>query len=235
MARLLLEEQKAAVRAAQVEKLLAEARKANSEADNFDELKRQAEENTVVVKIARQQVERQEAAVLADDQYHFVYQFDGAVGGNTVSACVKQLTRWSRVNPGQSFEIIFNSPGGGVIEGMALYDFITQLRGKGHKITTTTLGYAASMAGILLQAGDVRVMGKESYLLIHEISFGASGKIGEIEDEVEFVKKIQKRVIAIFAQRSKLTKREVAAKWKRKDWWLDSDEAFKLGLIDEIR
>ena len=55
------------------------------------------------------------------------------------------------------------------------------------------------MAGILLQAGDIRIMGAESWLMIHEISFGASGKIGEIEDTVEWVKKIQERVVKIFA------------------------------------
>ena len=46
-----------------------------------------------------------------------------------------------------------------VIAGLALYDFIQTLRRKGHKVTTVSYGMAASMAGILLQAGDVRVMG----------------------------------------------------------------------------
>lgn len=224
-----------AIDEAEIGKLVAETRKANSEADNYDELRKQASATATVMEITRQRVEREEAETLAGDRYNFVYQFDSPVSGTSVASCVKQLTMWSRVHPGEPFEIVFNSPGGGIIEGMALFDFLMQLKRKGHYLTTNTLGYAASMAGILLQAGDVRAMGKESYLLIHEISFGASGKIGEIEDEVEFVKKVQKRVIAIFAERSKMTKGEIAKRWKRRDWWLSSDEAMKLGLIDEIR
>ncbi len=96
------------------------------------------------------------------------------------------------------------------------------------------MGMAASMGGILLQAGDKRVIGSESVLLVHEISFGAGGKIGEVEDEVAFAKMLTQRVLKIFANRTKMTARQIDAKWKRKDWWMDSDEALKLGFVDEI-
>lgn len=72
-------------------------------------------------------------------------------------------------------------------------------------------------------------------MLIHEVSFGAGGKIGEVEDEVAFVRKIQSRVLDIFAQRSTLTRRQIENRWRRKDWWLDSAEALKLAFVDEVR
>ena len=62
-------------------------------------------------------------------------------------------------------EIVFSSPGGGIISGFELFDFMQDLRSKGHKITTGSLGYAASMAGILLQAGDVRWIGHQSWMI----------------------------------------------------------------------
>ena len=37
----------------------------------------------------------------------------------------------------------------------------------------------------------------------------------------------QKRIVAIFAERSKLTKTQIDRKWKRKNWWLDSDEWYE--------
>jgi ATP-dependent Clp protease protease subunit len=147
---------------------------------------------------------------------------------------MERLAYWSRTEPGCAIELIFTSPGGSVIDGMALFDFIQQLRRAGHFITTRALGWAASMAGILLQAGDKRVMAKESYVLIHEISTGAVGKIGEIEDEVKFVKKIQGRILDIFAARANVKREYFAKHWKRQDWWLDSDEALKIGIIDEV-
>jgi len=69
---------------------------------------------------------------------------------------------------------------------MALYDYVRGLRRQGHHVTTSSLGYAASMAGILLQVGDKRIMGAESWLLIHEGSFGAVGSVGQVEDTVEW-------------------------------------------------
>jgi ATP-dependent protease ClpP protease subunit len=83
-----------------------------------------------------------------------------------------------------------------------LYDFIQELKFAGHTVITKTLGMAASMAGILLQAGSKRVMGSEAYVLIHEVSFMAGGPIGVVEDEVEFVKMIQARVLDIFARKA---------------------------------
>ncbi len=179
--------------------------------------------------------ERTEQQELSKDKYHRFYPFYRPVDDSSVTTCMEMLSFWSRTDPQCAIELVFNSPGGGVLAGLALFDFIRDLREKGHHITTHTLGHAASMAGILLQAGTTRVMGKEAWILIHEISFGAVGKIGEIEDTTEWVKKMQKRILNIFAERSKMTAVQIEKKWKRTDWWLDSDQALELGLIDEVR
>lgn len=196
-------------------------------------------------KIDLDREQRKEVKELACDEHHFVYSFTDSVNSGSVRSCISQLTQWSRNKPGCAIEIIFNSPGGSVIDGMALFDYILSLRRKGHYITTTAFGYAASMAGILLQVGDVRRIGREAYILIHEVSFGASGKIGEVEDEVKFVRKIQKRVLDIFADRCKmagtagtavkpLSRKQIEKGWTRRDWWLDSDEALRGGVVDEV-
>lgn len=212
-----------------------EVREAEAKAITAELLARYQDASTVQVELRTADIARQHAWEEAHDVYHRVYNFLGSVGSSSVRACIEQLNIWRRTDPGKPIEIVFHSPGGSVIDGMALYDHIQVLRSEGHHITTTAMGMAASMAGILLQAGDERVMSRESYLLIHEVSFGVGGKIGEVEDEVAFIKKIQDRVVAIFAERSKLSKAQVRTKWRRKDWWLDSTEALDLGLIDTIR
>ena len=193
-------------------------------------------------------LEREELKFLkekAANSFHHIYPFGSDVSQSSVNSCINQLTEWMRLDPECDIEIVFNSPGGSVIHGMALWDFIQTVRSKGHKVTTSTIGYAASMAGILLQAGDVRVMGKESWLMIHEASFGAGGKIGEVEDTVEWVKRVCARIVDIFVDRCKhadsttatkrLTKSKFVSSWRRKDWWISSEEALEYGLIDEIR
>lgn len=212
---------------AEVRLLTEQARKAAAEARQAE---LQAQHNAIELASLR----RIEAAELAKDEHHRVYQFNDPVTASSVKTCIAVLSRWDRIDPDCPIELVFNSPGGSVIDGFALWDFLTTLK-HNHRLTTVCRGMAASMAGILLQRGDVRVMGSESVLLVHEISFGAGGKIGEVEDEVAFAKMLTQRVLRIFAERTNLTARQIDSRWKRKDWWLDSDEALKLGFCDEVR
>ena len=213
-------QQSSEMHAASIRKTLAEAQSTEATAR--------------VAELQAAATEQSEAWRLADNRFHHVYTFTEPVAGNSVGKCMTQLDVWKRIDPSCEITIVFNSPGGSVIDGMALFDYILQLRDAGHKVTTRAMGYAASMAGILLQAGTVRQMGREAYVLIHEISTVTGGTMGQIEDEVTFLKMIQKRIIDIFASRSKIGREKIERGWKRKDWWLDSTEAMKLGFVDEV-
>jgi ATP-dependent Clp protease protease subunit len=153
----------------------------------------------------------------------------------SVAVVMDKLYEFKELNPTEPVEFIINSPGGSITDGLALYDFISHLRADGMPVNTLALGMAASMGGVLLQAGSTRVMSKESWLMLHEASFGATGKTGVIEDKVEWVKKVQDRLLDIFASRSTMSRAAIKAKWTRKDWWLSSDDALKAGLVDEVR
>ncbi len=174
------------------------------------------------------------AKELAADEHFMFYPFNGSVDSASVNKCIDALSTWDRTRPDEPIEIQFNSPGGSVIDGLALWDFLTRIK-QNHELTTSAIGYAASMAGILLQAGHTRILGKESWLMIHEASFSVGGKTGEVEDRVEWIKMIQGRFLRIFAERSNLSVAQLKRNWSRKDWWLDSDAALKAGLVDEIR
>jgi len=172
---------------------------------------------------------------LNTDEENHLYRFSKDVNHNSVTACMSKLTQWHRKNPKCKMEIVFSSPGGSIIDGFELFDFIQEMRAKGHKIITGSLGMAASMAGILLQAGDVRWIGHQSWMMIHRAAFGAIGKTYEVEDEVRLVKRIEDRILDIFTSRSKLTRQKLKRNWDRKDWWIDADECVKVGLVDEVR
>ena len=218
---ILLKESEAALKAAEALKIKAEAQKAQYE----------AHESELRYHEARLKYDRQAAE---DDRNH-LYRFDGEVTAGSVKSCMKKLTEWSRLSPGCNIEIVFSSPGGNIIDGFELFDFIQGLRAKGHHITTGSLGYAASMAGILLMAGDTRWIGHQSWMMIHRAAFGAYGKTFEIEDEVKFVRRIEARILDIFTLRSGLTKLKIKRNWDRKDWWISADECLELQLVDEIR
>ena len=206
---------------AEVNKLEAETRK----------IKAEAEKEEIETERAREKRLKEKSI----DDENFLYRFSHHVCRTSTMECMSRLTEWHRINPKCDMEIIFSSPGGSIIDGFELFDFIQDLRNKGHKITTGSLGMAASMAGVLLQAGDVRWIGHQSWLMIHRAAFGAIGKTYEVEDEVRLVKRIEDRIVDIFTSRSKLSTSKLRRTWDRKDWWINADECLELNLVDEIR
>lgn len=227
---------------AQIEKMQAEAAAALAEANSAKaDAAKQAvylEEAKISQRLAEMRLaeaEEKEAARTASDYHNRTYRLLGSVGGASAKAAIDVLTEWSRIDPGCAIEFIIDSPGGEIIAGFHLYDVMRDLSDKGHHITTRALGMAASMGGVLLQAGDTRIMAPRASMLIHEAQFGAGGSFGQVEDTVAFIKQLQDRILAIFAERSKLSKVQIKNRWKRKNWWLDADEALKHGFVDEVR
>lgn len=202
-----------------------------------------AEYGAEAMRVQTEATLRQEQLALVSNHHYREYLFGAPVYDDAVEACLAQLAVWHRLDEKDGIyrpmNITMDSPGGSVIDGMHLFGQIANysLRGGGeHKVTITVRGYAASMAGILLQSADDRVIAAESYLMIHEVSSFAAGKIGEIKDEILFLDKIGDRVANIFVERSKkkITLSKFKSKWERQDWWLTSKEAFDFGFVDRI-
>lgn len=247
---------------AEVKKILAEAEKFRAETRfaqlQAEELEFHNRETLANARIAENKARKDEEDFKrerAQDKYHNTYRFTSQVTEGSVNAAIGELTKWHRMNPGSSINFVIDSPGGSVIDGMDLFDFILELRGMGHFVTTHTRGYAASMGGILLQAGDKRSAGPNSFVLIHEVALGVVGKIGEIKDEVHLVDLMADRILGIFSDRSREAYEngtsevalsvdqfkngdaaiEGALGWNRTDWWMTAQDALRFGVVDEVR
>lgn len=220
---------------ATIRKLHAEASAAEQEARWNHHRAEKSEKEARLAALQLETVEHETARMRTDDLYHHVYRFGGTVNAKSVGECMSQLTEWHRLDPERPIELVFFSPGGSIDHGLALYDFIQDLKEAGTPVSTGTFGMAASMAGVLLQAGGERWASPNSWILIHRASFGAMGSAHEIEDTVELVKRMEERLVAILCERSNLTPDEVKAKWDRRDWWLTGEEALELGLVDKLR
>src|SRR6185437_11114483 len=149
---------------------------------------------------------------------------------SSVKACIQQLATWERTSDsdeGVTVELQLNSPGGSVVVGFALIDFIQDFHTRGNTVNTVAYGMAASMAGVILQVGKKRSMGSNAVLLIHEASFGAVGSYGEVQDRVKLVDIFHERILKLFTDRAKVSKSFINRNWSRKDWWIDSTNAIK--------
>jgi ATP-dependent Clp protease protease subunit len=163
------------------------------------------------------------------------FDFVGIVMEGGVHDFMVRLSNWSKRNPGADLEILMNSPGGSVLDGLALVDFLQILQARGHKVTIIGTGMVASMAGVLLQVADERVLTKHAYFGMHEVSsYVGSANTSQAEDALKFTKELQSRLVDLLCAKSTLTKQKLTRIWKRKDIWANAEEALKLGLIDRI-
>ena len=92
------------------------------------------------------------------------------------------------------------------------------------------------MATIVMLACKKRITSPNSSFLIHSASSIIYGKMNDVADDVDELKRIDKICKAIYVSSTKLTNENLQEIDKyRKDWWLSADEALKFGLVTEIK
>lgn len=140
----------------------------------------------------------------------------------------------------EELEVLINSPGGDVFEGFTIANLLI---GRGN-VTTTAVGLAASIASVILMAGDKVRMASGSMLMIHDAWAFEAGNAREMRKTAELLDKISNQIALIYteqiAKNGKLidgdkdeTIRQVR-QMMRAEKWLTAQEALELGLVDEI-
>lgn len=217
-----------------LKKMERDERLASRQENDADYRAREAQAKAEIAEMQRDSMKRSEENAKADASEHLIYTFYDAVDQDSIKPAMADIGKWARRFPGESITIILNSPGGSVLDGLALYDFLRHLSAKGHFITVKVYGMAASMGGILLQAGDKRIVGPEAEVLIHEVSSGTWGKVSLMQERVDFSARLWDKLAKILAKRSTMTKAQIKRKANKFDWWLTAREAVQLGFADEV-
>lgn len=129
-----------------------------------------------------------------------------------------------------TIELHINSNGGSVKEGVAIYN---QLKQKGcHKIGYID-GVAYSIAFVILQACDERIMGVGTSALIHDMWVEVAGNARELRKAADDLDVLMQSNRQIFMQRSNLDEQQLV-EMMEKETFLTPDECLEYGLIDEI-
>ncbi len=143
-----------------------------------------------------------------------------------------QLLFLDSADPGKDVSIYINSPGGSVYAGLGIYDTMQYISSD---VSTICTGMAASMAAVLLVAGEKgkRFALKHSRVMIHQPMGGAQGQASDIEITAREILKLKHELYDIIATHSGQPIEKVEADSDR-DYWMTAHEAMEYGMIDKV-
>ena len=156
----------------------------------------------------------------------------GEINDMLSNAVVAQLLFLEKEDSTKDVDIYINSPGGSVVDGLAIYDTMQLIK---PQVSTICVGLAASMGAVLLCGGakGKRYALPNSKVMIHQPWGGFRGTASDIEIHAKEILDTKKNLIALIAKHSGQTAKQVE-KDSDRDHFMDAAEAKKYGLIDQI-
>ena len=122
------------------------------------------------------------------------------------------------------------SPGGSLMDVYYVCDVIKSLN---NPVYTYVDGYAASAATLLSVCGDKRYMSKNSFMLIHQLSSGMTGKYNEMKTEISNLDIFMRQIESIYLENTNLDI-DFLRQLLGSDLWLNSTLCNQYGLVDII-
>ncbi|MFZ9031019.1 MAG: ClpP family protease [Robiginitalea sp.] len=143
-----------------------------------------------------------------------------------------QLLFLASTDSSKDIQIYINSPGGSVYAGLGIYDTMQFIK---PDVATICTGIAASMAAVLLCAGEKgkRSGLKHSRVMIHQPMSGARGQASDIEIAAQEVLKLRDELYEIIGSHTG-QKFDKIYQDSDRDYWMKAKEALDYGMIDEI-
>ena len=145
---------------------------------------------------------------------------------------IAQLLFLEAEDPDKDIHLYLNSPGGLVTAGLAIYDTMQYIK---PKISTLCMGQAASMAAVLLAAGDSgkRFALPHSRILIHQLIGGVQGQATDIAIHSKEILRMKDEINQILSRHTRQPLEKIE-KDSERDFFMNGDQAKEYGLIDEV-
>jgi ATP-dependent Clp protease protease subunit len=186
------------------------------------------------IPIVIEQVGRTERAYdiysrLLKDRIVFV---SGLIDDNLANSIVAQLLHLEGEDPERDIYMYINSPGGIISSGLAIYDTMQYIK---PKVSTICIGQAASMAAVLLSAGNhgKRTTLPNSRIMIHQPLGGFEGQASDIEIQAKEILYLRERMNEILHFHTGQDIKKIREDTER-NYYMDALEAKNYGIIDEV-
>jgi len=155
------------------------------------------------------------------------------IDDNIANLVIAQMLFLAQEDPEKDIQLYVNSPGGSITAGMAIYDTMQYVK---NDVTTICIGQAASMAALLLAAGEnkKRLALPNSRILIHQPSMGGlSGQATDIDIHAREILRMREITNQLLAKHS-WQKLEKVEKDVELDFIMNAQQAKEYGIIDDI-
>jgi len=154
------------------------------------------------------------------------------IESNMASSIIAQLLFLEAEDSSKDICIYINSPGGDVTSGLAIYDTMQFIK---PQVQTVCVGMAASMAAVLLLAGEKgkRFALPNSEIMIHQPMGGASGQASEIKIAAEHIIKTRDKLNRLISKHTTKNLSTIEEDTDR-DKYMTANEALDYGIIDSV-
>ncbi len=155
------------------------------------------------------------------------------IDDNVANLVIAQLLFLAAEDPEKDIQLYVNSPGGSITAGMAIYDTMQYIK---PDVMTICIGQAASMAALLLAAGEnkKRFALPNSRILIHQPSMGGlSGQATDIDIHAREILRMREITNQLLAKHTGQILEKVEKDVER-DFIMNAQQGKEYGIIDDI-
>ena len=154
------------------------------------------------------------------------------VNEHTAGIIIAQLLFLQSEDAKKDVYMYINSPGGSAYDALAIYDTMKYIQ---NDVQTVGIGMQASAAAFLLSSGTKgkRFLLPNSTVMIHQPSSGTRGKVTDQEIDLKESLRVKGLLEEIMTKNTG-QKRERIHQDMERDFWMNSKESLKYGLVDKI-
>jgi ATP-dependent Clp protease protease subunit len=154
------------------------------------------------------------------------------IDDDTANIVIAQLLFLESEDPDKDIHLYLNSAGGVVTAGLAIYDTMQYIK---PNVSTLCMGQAASMAALLLAAGerDKRFALPHSRILLHQPMGGFQGQASDIDIHAKEILRMREELNAILAKHTSQSLERIREDTDR-DFFMSGEQAKEYGIIDEV-
>ena len=155
-----------------------------------------------------------------------------AIDDDIANLVIAQMLFLESEDPDKDIHLYINSPGGIVTSGLAIYDTLQYIR---PKVSTLCMGQAASIAALLLAAGEKgkRFALPHSRILIHQPMGGFQGQASDVDIQAREILRLREELNKIMMRHTHQSLERIQADTDR-DFYMSGEQAKEYGIIDEV-